>query len=275
MTTSNSRLVSGLSLEEAKAEHQYLQRELGVLWTTVTAEDFRGQAALNWGKGRPTALIVSDPSLYPSVLHGLPRCSIVVILLSDEAYSQTALDLAMDPAVGSVFRNYSIDLVTRSRWLAGALQVFREGEGMSRLEALRLIASGASVRRRIRRWGRLDRPVFCFPLGYTASFADSVAEVSGVTERSATLATVLLIPIPIVNQAWCSLVRKGSPSDESPSRRPRTSHDRAWRSQPMVGEQGGRTRIRPSATWSRYARLVSHSVRPGTSATRPSGQLSR
>lgn len=162
-------LIEALSLEQPMAEEHFLARELGVRWITASedevAHSLRSKAA--------TLLIVSDPGLYEVVLANAPTKSVVLLQISDEAYTTDRVVQATLPAIRTVFRHYASRVALasqRMRSLAGFIGDARTSSVPMR-SAKPLYESGVAIRRRMADWQNVSVPVHSLPLGYTNVFA--------------------------------------------------------------------------------------------------------
>lgn len=213
------RIVDALSLEKPMSEEMFLARELGIRWNTVS--DHELARALR--SSRVTLVIVSDPVLYDVILKDAPVKSVVLLQISDEAYTTDRVAQATLAAVRSIFRHYApatAPVTQRMRAIAGFVGDARTSDVPMR-SARPLYASGKAVRQRMADWQTVPIPVQSIPLGYTNAFANAHEENGiapserttpicfrgnrGLAPRVLGLEAASLIPgaaIHIVNQVW-------------------------------------------------------------------------
>lgn len=212
-------MIDALSLEQPMAEERFLARELGVRWITVSEDELAPSLRSNNG----TAVIVSDPGLYEEALSNAPARSVVLLQISDEAYTADRVAQATYPAVRTVFRHYAPDIARasqRMRAIAGFIGDARTSEVPMR-SAKPLYESGKTIRQRMANWHRISIPVQSLPLGYTNAFAQAYQEMHeestertvsigfrgnrGLAPRILGLEEAARIPgasIQLVDQAW-------------------------------------------------------------------------
>ena len=170
------RMIDALSLEQPMAEEQFLARELGIRWLTVSQDELAHALRTN----SRTLLIVSDPNLYEEELSKAPTRSSVVLQISDEAYTPDRLHQATLPAVRTIFRHYAPDIASpsqRMRAVAGFISDARTSDVPMR-SAKPLYETGKTVRHRMASWRTVSLPVHAIPLGYTNAFATTNEEIT-------------------------------------------------------------------------------------------------
>lgn len=165
--------VTALSLEEPVSETEFLRRELGVLWERVST--FQLEHILREiPPGQDRCLIAtSGPESLLDLLSDAPPSSVVVLLLGDEAYANSALALASLEAVHVVFKQHSWDRLNTFRYLASSFLFLLDslGTGVRFRDILKQFVKGARVRRQQRRWLGLANKVEVLPLGYASVFS--------------------------------------------------------------------------------------------------------
>ena len=176
-------MIDALSLEQPMAEEHFLARELGVRWTTVSADELARTLRSN----SATLVIVSDPGPYEQTLSNAPEGSAVLLQISDEAYTADRVAQGTLLAVRTIFRHYAPDIAPvsqRMRAVAGFIGDARACDVPMR-SAKPLYESGKAVRLRMADWLRVSIPVQSLPLGYTNAFANPHQEESeSPTERT-------------------------------------------------------------------------------------------
>jgi len=170
--------IVGLSLEHPVSEQQFLRRELGISWEQVD------RAELMRALQRPGLVIISEPEPYVDVLAQLPSGNAVIMMISDEAYTNERLALVeRSPSIRSLYRQYDIRLASPARIAERVSQLAQQARRASiRSTALiDLIRIGRATRQRMRAWSRVRFPVHPVPLGYTNTFAQAYARARNVS----------------------------------------------------------------------------------------------
>ena len=172
-------MITGWSLEQPVSEQQFLRRELGVDWQvdSVTELAVKCRAAT---QQHPLLLICSEPAGYRELLDQAPANSIVLIMLSDEAYTPERLDLVRNaPALRAIYRHYTLTLANplTITWQAMLLAVQSLGTSVRPTAVLGLLRIGRATRARMRAWQQVTTPVHVIPLGYTTRFAEGVVQL--------------------------------------------------------------------------------------------------
>lgn len=220
------RMMNALSLEQPMAEEQFLARELNIRWLTVSQDELRRALRAN----TTSLLIVSEPNLYEEALATAPPESVVLVQISDEAYTSERIHQATIPAVRMVFRNYAPAIAPtpqRMRAIAGFISDARSSDVPMR-SAKPLYESGKAIRDRMAHWRSVNVPVAAIPLGYTNAFAMARDESTdtpiartisicfrgnrGLAPRILGLQAAERVPsadIHLVDQAWSG--EEGSP----------------------------------------------------------------
>lgn len=167
-------LLSGYSLEPPPSEVEFLRRELGIQWQQVTAEEMR---ALTQQHSR-LLLLISEPDHYRDIVHSSADESLVVFMISDEGYSLERLDLARSPSIARIYRHYPAQPASWIRIIQAAAGYVRDARGTSQSPKTVLpnVASGLTLRRRMKEWASLGDRLQAVPLGYTDTFAHAFAE---------------------------------------------------------------------------------------------------
>lgn len=222
------RMIDALSLEQSMSEEQFLARELGVRWMTVSDDELARALRLS----NATPVIVSNPGLYEETLIKAPASSAVLVQISDEAYTSDRVTQARLPAVRMIFRHYApiaAPISQRLQALAGFIGDARTSDVPMR-SAKPLYASGMVVRQRMAGWQTVPIPVQSIPLGYTNAFANAHEESGsppternisicfrgnrGLAPRILGLEAAALVPgsdIDLVDQSWSGA--SANPSD--------------------------------------------------------------
>ena len=167
-------MLSALSLENAPSESEFLLRELGIEWTTITHSEL--EASL--GSGPPTLLAVSEAAPYETLIRDCAPDSLILIMTSDEAYSPERLQLASHSAVRRVYRHYSPSPASNIQVLRAMTGYVRDAGStdQKRRTVIPNMASGRAVRARMRAWDKIQARVRSLPLGYTDTFARAFAQ---------------------------------------------------------------------------------------------------
>jgi len=168
--------VVGYSLEEPVSEEEFLRRELGVRWETVSADALSDVAHRRAEANRRTLIIVSEPEPYREVLGNLPDRSVALLMLSDEAYTQPRCELVRSrPSVAGVIRHYGITCSSNGGVLSEVTEFVSQARGttVSPRLAWQLFQQGRQTRKRMRDWQHLQVPVLGLALGYTNVFANA------------------------------------------------------------------------------------------------------
>lgn len=183
----------GFSLEGPLSESEYLQRELNITWETSSQSEIRSTIEENYSYGKRTLIIVSKIDLVFNLIRQAPEKSLVLLILSDEAYSTKAYKLSRLDSVYGIVRNYSIKRQTITRYLTTAKSVFGKHwkSSNNRLFSLIEIAYVLAIYIRnnfvISKWQRIKKPVNVLPLGYTNRFAKSFSSFMGVSDGTSLL----------------------------------------------------------------------------------------
>lgn len=170
-------MITGWSLERPVSEQQFLRRELDVDWQVDSFDALAARCRAATPQ-HPLLLICSEPAGYRALVDQAPERSIVLILLSDEAYSPERLDLVRDaPALRAIYRHYTLSLANPLliAWQAMVLAVASVGTSVRPTAVLTLLRIGRRTRRRMRAWRVISTPIRVMPLGYTNRFADAFA----------------------------------------------------------------------------------------------------
>ena len=164
----------GFSVEPPPSEVEFLRRELGIEWRQVTREELHTQLLLR----SPLLLLVSEPHQYRDLVEASLDGSLVVLMISDEAYSPARLDVAATPTVRRIYRHYPARRASWWRVLRAASGYVRDSTRTSQSATTFLpnVASGLSLRGRMKAWEKLGDRVRPVPLGYTDTFARAFAE---------------------------------------------------------------------------------------------------
>jgi hypothetical protein len=184
--------VVGYSLESPVSEEEFLRRELGVRWETVDSDPLIEVVRQRSEAKRRTLMIVSEPEPYWEVLGNLPDRSVALLMLSDEAYTQSRCELVRSRAsVAGVIRHYGVTCASMADVLSAVIEFVSQTRGTSvspRL-AWQLFQQGHQTRKRMRDWQRVQVPVLGLALGYTNVFANAyravLARQSGQTVAEA------------------------------------------------------------------------------------------
>jgi hypothetical protein len=175
-------MLTGWSLEAPVSEAQFLRRELGVTWRLSTEGELRGVLRVA-GASRRALIVCSHPEPYAELLRSAPPQSVVLLMISDESYSRSRIDLVRNsPSVAAVCRHYATtpaSLAAVVKESAAFLQAAR-GTSVSSLALpwmVWLLKTGLGTRARMRQWRNLGIPVHAVALGYTNVFADSFVDV--------------------------------------------------------------------------------------------------
>jgi hypothetical protein len=183
----------GLSLEGPLSESEYLLRELRITWKTSGQNDICSTIEENYSLGKKTLIIVSQIDLVFNLISQSPKKSLVLLILSDEAYSMKAHKLARLDSVYAIMRNYSITSQTLRHYLTTAKSVFGQHwkSSNNRFFALIEIAYVLKLYTRnkfvMSKWQRLKKPVSILPLGYTNRFAKSFCSLMGISDKTSLL----------------------------------------------------------------------------------------
>ncbi len=167
-------LLPGYSLEPPPSEVEFLRRELGIQWQQVTAEEMHALTQQH----RRLLLLISEPDQYRDIVHSSAYESLVVFMISDEGYSLERLDLARSPSIARIYRHYPAQPASWIRIIQAAAGYVRDALGTSQSPKTVLpnVASGLTLRRRMKAWAPLGDRVQSVPLGYTDTFAHAFAE---------------------------------------------------------------------------------------------------
>jgi len=168
--------VVGYSLEEPVSEEEFLRRELGVHWDTVSVDALQDLVYRRLEAKRRTLIIVSEPEPYWEVLSNLPDRSIALLMLSDEAYTQPRCELVRSsPSVAGVIRHYGITCASNVDVLSAVTEFVSHARGtiVSPRLAWQLFQQGRQTRKRMRDWQHIQVPVLGLALGYTNVFANA------------------------------------------------------------------------------------------------------
>lgn len=166
----------GHSLEPAVSEEQFLRRELGLTWEQVTCDDLQGEIRHRHDRGLRTAVICSEPEAYAEALASAPKGSVVLVLISDEGYSESRRRLVQfTRSVHSVYRQYPARPASSSAIAAAVAGFIGDARGTSQSgrTALPNGRKGRETRRRMQEWAQISTPVRDVPLGYTHAFVDA------------------------------------------------------------------------------------------------------
>jgi len=177
-------MITGWSLEQPVSEEQFLRRELGVEWRVDSAPALAKKCRAA-SPQRPLLLICSEPDGYRELLDQAPANSIVLIMLSDEAYTPERLDLVRNaPALRAIYRHYTLSLANPLTivWQALLLVMQSIGTSVRPTAVLALLRIGRATRSRMRAWQQVTTPVHVMPLGYTNRFAEGFGSLP--TQRS-------------------------------------------------------------------------------------------
>ncbi|MFM8353260.1 MAG: hypothetical protein ACKN9D_19595, partial [Actinomycetales bacterium] len=174
-------MITGWSLEQPVSEEQFLRRELGVAWQVDSATELAVKCRAATPQ-QPLLLICSEPAGYRELLDQAPANSIVLIMLSDEAYSPERLDLVRNaPALRAIYRHYTLTLANplTITWQAVLLALQSIGTSVRPTAVIALLRIGRATRARMRAWQQVNTPVHVMPLGYTNRFAEGFASLLG------------------------------------------------------------------------------------------------
>lgn len=174
--------ITALSLEEPPSEAVFLQRELGVTWSTTSI----GELSQAIASSKKTLLAISEPEHYEQLVSAAPDSSLILLLVSDEAFSPSRLKLASSPSVHRTYRNYpALPVSTRSITVT-TVAFMRDAMGTSQSPrtAMPNISSGLKVRKRMKQWARLGDRARSIPLGYTDTFARSFVDRTNLSPES-------------------------------------------------------------------------------------------
>lgn len=183
----------GLSLDEPLAESEYLLRELRIVWQTSGKSEILSTIEENHTLGKKTLIIVSQIDLVFKLIRQSPQNSIVLLILSDEAYSIKSYKLARLDSVYGILRNYSLTSQSVTQYLTTAKSVFGHHLKISnnRFVALLEIAHVLALYVRnnfvMSKWQKLKKPVSILPVGYTNKFAKSFSSFMGIGEEKSLL----------------------------------------------------------------------------------------
>jgi hypothetical protein len=183
----------GLCLEGPLSESEFLQRELGITWKTLGESEIGSTIEENHSLGKRTLIIVSKIDLVLSLIRQSPEKSLVLLILSDEAYSMKAYKLAKLDSVHAIIRNYSITNQTITHYLTTAISVFGKHWKSSNNRFFSLIEIAYVLALYIRNsfviseWQRLKKPVNVLPLGYTNRFAKSFSSFMSISDGTTLL----------------------------------------------------------------------------------------
>jgi hypothetical protein len=183
----------GLSLDEPLSESEYLLRELGIVWKTSDRSDIFSAIKEKFSFGEKTLIIVSQIDLVFDLISQSPEKSLVLLILSDEAYSMKAYKLTKLDAVHAVMRNYSITSQPITDYLTTAKSVFGHHVKSSNnrffalIEIAHVLALYLRNRFMMSKWQRLEKSVSILPLGYTNRFAKSFSSFMGIGDETSLL----------------------------------------------------------------------------------------
>lgn len=157
------------------AEEQFLARELGCVWTQV---DRRELVSILDGPDRHLVLC-SDPTLYADIVTSAAPDSLLLFLISDEAYDAERQALTRAESVGLALRHYAAEPSSPTEIAAAVAGFLRDARGSSTQgrTALPLLRGGLAVRRRM--LALRGARTLTVPLGYTSVFASAVAPGTG------------------------------------------------------------------------------------------------
>jgi hypothetical protein len=183
----------GLSLEEPLSESEYLQREMKITWTRSSQSDLL--STINYGHsiGKRTLMIVSQPDIAFDVVDKAPAQSLVLLVLSDEGYSEKTYDLARRHSVYAVMRNYSVTQQKNNLYVRTAMSVLSnhlknsDNFLLAIKEVAHLIISSIRIKTLMSKWQRLRKPLSILPLGYTNKFAISYTSFEGTSNKGTLL----------------------------------------------------------------------------------------
>ena len=126
---------------------------------------------------------MSEPGSYLSLVEQAPDDSLVIMMISDEAYSLERLAIARRASIHYVYRHYPVRPASWERIASTAAAYVRDARGTS--QRARTIVpntrSGIGVRKRMKRWQTVEHKVSPIPLGYTDTFARAFAERFGLS----------------------------------------------------------------------------------------------
>jgi hypothetical protein len=193
-STGGFHVIIGFSLEEPMVEREFLRRELAVKWRTVDLPTLNREIAQRWSQGNQTLLLISNPEKYSELVQDAPSESLVLFLLSDEAYSPLRRRLASSESVATVFRHYDLHYVGIFRGLKKALESLNLviNETWTLKEYLKLIVQGIRSQTRMKSWRKIPVPVFICPLGYTEKFALAFCEIRREVKEWQSLFDILI-----------------------------------------------------------------------------------
>ena len=159
----------GYSLEPPASEVEFLRRELAITWRQVSQPELQSLLQQN----PRLLLLVSEPLPYLPVLRAASQRSLVVLMLSDEAYAPERLDVARSPALVCTYRHYPAQPASALSILRSAAGYVRDSKGTSQSATTVIpnVASGLRLRARMAPWQQLRDQVRTLPLGYTDTFA--------------------------------------------------------------------------------------------------------
>lgn len=183
----------GLSLDEPLSESEYLLRELRIVWKTSDRSNIFSAIKENYSFGKKTLIIVSQIDPVFNLISQSPEESLVLLILSDEAYSMKAYKLAKLDAVHAIVRNFSITRQSITDYLAIAKSVFGQHLKSSRNRSFALAEIAQVLALYVRnsfmmsKWQRLKKPVSILPLGYTNRFAKSFSSFMGIGDETSLL----------------------------------------------------------------------------------------
>jgi hypothetical protein len=183
----------GLSLDEPLSESEYLLRELRIAWQTSGQGEILSTIEENHAFGKKTLIIVSDVNLVFDLIKQSPEKSLVLLILSDEAYSMKAYKLAKLDSVYAIMRNFSITIQTMTHYLNTAKSIFghhmknSNNQFFALIEIAHVLALYLRNSFMISKWQGLKKPVSVLPLGYTNRFAKSFSSFMGVGDETSLL----------------------------------------------------------------------------------------
>lgn len=172
-------MLTGWSLETPVSEAQFLRRELGVIWHQLTESDLLSHVHAA-GVDRRALIICSEPEPYAALLRTASADSVVLLMISDEAYSQSRINLVRESAsVAAVYRHYGTTPASMATVVKEAAAFLWAARGTSVLgrRLPRLFKTGWATRARMRQWREMSIPVHAIPLGYTNVFADALIDI--------------------------------------------------------------------------------------------------
>lgn len=178
-------MIEALSLEPPVSEEPFLRRELGLAWTVVDEATLIARLA-----DGPRVVICSEPQPYVQAFAQAPRASVLLVLISDEAYAAERLDLVRrSPAVASVYRHYDLGAAPAGsvRTAVSGFVGDCRGTSQSWRSVWDAVGSGRATRARMAAWRDVEQPVTVIPLGYAAQFERAFVVAHGVADPEQSL----------------------------------------------------------------------------------------